>query len=215
MSSATASLMKQTWARQGKRQARCLLRSGTKRTIAATTTATTKLKQNHTIGGIRNITYDGSILRVVQPRSGGVRRCLSAEVSDLRCYYHIEASNAARPGATALIVSGPDVDGMLASMTVALAMGGCSLLELHAAKSDFCDRVSAESTGVRDIFYVVNKETGEPFSDDDLEVLAVALLESLRSPMTTLGRKDAWKETVEGAKPYDSVEEQITIVPSP
>jgi hypothetical protein len=153
------------------------------------------------------------------PRRLGTRRSFSAASnnSDVSSYFHVEASNAARPDATALIVSGPDVDGMLASMTIALAMGRCSLVELHAAKSDFCDRIS-ESHRVRDFFYVVNRETGEPFPDEDLKGLAVSLLESLRAPMTTLGGSNGGmatlKERLDGAKPYDSFEEQITIVPS-
>ena len=49
--------------------------------------------------------------------------------------FTIEASNALRHGATALTVRGPDVDGLLASMTAALAVRGCSLVELHAKRS--------------------------------------------------------------------------------
>lgn len=47
----------------------------------------------------------------------------------------MEASNALRPDATVLTVRGPDVDGLLASMTAALTAKGCSLVELHAAKA--------------------------------------------------------------------------------
>ena len=52
--------------------------------------------------------------------------------SSLSKYYCVEVSNADRPDATRITVRGPDVDGILASMTVALAQQGCSLKELHA-----------------------------------------------------------------------------------
>lgn len=49
--------------------------------------------------------------------------------------FEVEASNALREDATVLTVRGPDVDGLLASMTAALTAKGCSLVELHAAKA--------------------------------------------------------------------------------
>ena len=49
--------------------------------------------------------------------------------------FMVEASNALRPDATVLTVRGPDVDGLLASMTAALTARGCSLVELHAARA--------------------------------------------------------------------------------
>jgi Transmembrane protein 65 len=50
--------------------------------------------------------------------------------------FQIEVSNALRDDATALTVRGPDLDGILASMTAALAVKGCSLVELHAKRLD-------------------------------------------------------------------------------
>jgi hypothetical protein len=142
----------------------------------------------------------------------------------LEGYYHIEASNAIPTDgsivyATRLTVTGPDVDGILASMTVALAIKGCSLVSLHAAKSqDMGYRESACSSSdqdrvsynkeeeeeeedsststtkysenahdsnntIKDVFYVVDRLTGQPFLDEELYDLAESLLESLKTPM--------------------------------
>jgi hypothetical protein len=78
---------------------------------------------------------------------------------DFSAFYHIEVSNAANPNSTQLTVSGPDVDGILASMTVALAVQGCSLVELHAAKNvDGSIRSSRTSTSqIKDTFLVVDR----------------------------------------------------------
>jgi hypothetical protein len=98
--------------------------------------------------------------------------------------FQIEASNGLRKGFTALKVTGPDVDGLLASMTAALAVRGCSLVELHAQRSRN-EEVASDGTQkqIEDIFYVVNRETGMPFEDEDLEELARGLLDSTRTPM--------------------------------
>jgi hypothetical protein len=155
--------------------------------------------------------------------------------TDLSLYFHIEASNAARPDATQLTVSGPDIDGMLASMTVALAVRGCSLMELHAAKSScFEDSMMAhhhtttqhdkEEYSVKDIFCVTNRSTGKPFEDHELEALAGSLLESLKTPMNVVSVKGAMTELKklkdnltqqqDNHHPKISLEDQITIIPS-
>lgn len=124
--------------------------------------------------------------------SGGA----AAAVDDWSIYYRIEANNAARHDATQLTVSGPDIDGVLASMTVALAVRGCSLVELHAAKSIDTphfhhvvhDDGSADDVPmIHDVFCVVERATGKPFGDDDLEPLAKSLLEALKTPMNLVG----------------------------
>jgi hypothetical protein len=114
--------------------------------------------------------------------------------------------------ATKLTVTGPDVDGILASMTVALAVKGCSLVSLHAAKADDMGvRTTRPSTTtttttdekegnidapittatitvpIRDVFYVVDRYTGRPFLDEELYDLAVSLLDALRTPMAVVG----------------------------
>ena len=135
-------------------------------------------------------------------------------------YYHIEASNAARDDATQLTVSGPDVDGILASMTVALAVQGCSLVELHAAKSVDCSSVSLreDDQQIKDVFAVVNRNTGQRFEDEELEGLANALLESLKTPMNTLSVTGANKvlKKMDGnlKETKESLTDQITVIPS-
>ena len=46
--------------------------------------------------------------------------------------FEVEADNEVRPGYTTVTVRGPDVDGVLASITASLASVGCSVVELHA-----------------------------------------------------------------------------------
>jgi hypothetical protein len=153
--------------------------------------------------------------------------------------FQVIASNAARPDATALIVRGPDVDGLLASMTAALTVRNCSLVELHAKRqngkstNDLSSGANASSgqvsdidkqTQIEDIFYVVNRETGKPFEDDDLEELAQGLLASTRTPMNVNSVKAAMHELertnsylLARIKRLEQVvhEKQITIVPTP
>lgn len=142
---------------------------------------------------------------------------------DWSVYYQIEANNAAREDATQLTVSGPDIDGILASMTVALAVRGCSLVELHAAKSvdtaSHHQSLEAETPMIHDVFYVVDRSTGNPFEDDELEPLAKSLLESLKSPMNLIGvggvgmSMETYKVRVPET-PVGSEKQQIKIVKS-
>jgi hypothetical protein len=157
-------------------------------------------------------------------------------------------------------VTGPDVDGILASMTVALAVKGCSLVSLHAAKvqdtgyrkgdlannsNSTNERVSyseddatppdkdSDSNTIKDVFYVVNRFSGEPFQDDELYDLAESLLEALKTPMAIMGgtgaigshtNKNATNSnnnnTVERViskqptPPYPTRNEQITVITS-
>lgn len=133
-------------------------------------------------------------------------------------FYHIEVSNAANPKSTQLTVSGPDVDGILATMTVSLAVNGCSLVELHAAKNEDCSISSYRgSDQIKDTFLVVDRNTGKQFGDDELEPLATTLLESLKTPINTLslqgseGMLDQISENFSEQK-FESVEDQITVL---
>jgi len=113
--------------------------------------------------------------------------------------FTIEASNAKRKDATALTVRGPDVDGLLASMTAALAVRGCSLVELHARRShtnleDGSAPVDPEDREIEDVFYVIRRDTGEPFDDDELGELAKGLLDATRTPMNVNSVKAAMHE---------------------
>lgn len=110
-------------------------------------------------------------------------------VSSLSCFlefdFEIEASNAVRDNATSLKISGPDVDGLLASMTAALAVRGASIVEINAKATDL---------GIEDFFFVVKRETNDPFDDDELEELAQGLLDSTRTPMNVNSVKAAMHE---------------------
>lgn len=46
--------------------------------------------------------------------------------------FEVEVDNLANPGYTTVRVRGPDVDGVLASITASIASCGCSVVELHA-----------------------------------------------------------------------------------
>jgi len=145
-------------------------------------------------------------------RGRSFRRPLSA-ATDPEKYYYVEANNAARKDATQLTVEGPDRPGIMASMTVALATSGASLLELHAAKAS--KSVSehyhdASKNTIKDIFHVVSVENGEQFPDASLGPLAEAVLHATAKPLRVLGARD--DDTP--LPPIYSVEEQITIVPS-
>lgn len=138
----------------------------------------------------------------------------------------IEASNAIRDDATALRVTGPDVDGLLASMTAALAVRGCSLVELHAQRKGNHNSCKGDDDErlVEDVFYVINRNTGEPFDDEDLEGLARELLDSTRTPMLNVNSVKAAMHELESTNSYlkariRKLEEvvyakQITVIPS-
>jgi hypothetical protein len=157
--------------------------------------------------------------------------------------FTIEASNANASGtanrsgipSTILTVRGPDVDGILASMTAALAAHGCSLVELHAGRGKRAVMEAAASTAnrgddddgtravIEDVFHVVKRETSQPYDDDELEDLAKTLLEATRSPVNVHAVKSKMMELEklnallhERCKKLEQVviDKQITIVPS-
>jgi hypothetical protein len=138
---------------------------------------------------------------------------------DFSQFYQIEVSNAERTDATKLTVRGPDIDGIMASMTLSLAMQGCSLIELHAKKA--VDTAASHTVltddSIEDVFFVVNRQTGTPFSDDALEPLAQALLKSLSTPMNVLsggdGPEKTWESLLKKHPPVDAMRDpQITVV---
>ena len=143
----------------------------------------------------------------------------SIPMSDLSKYYRVEVSNAARPDATKITVQGPDVDGILASMTVALAQQGCSLKELHAGYANLSETLSyesrnAEGSEIEDIFFVAQHTTGKPFPDDALPELGQSLLKALRKPMPCLsGKKEPEALDLGKEQQHDKVD-QITVVTS-
>lgn len=121
-----------------------------------------------------------NLLFIDTSRSSSLK--LQAFTEEQEFEYTIEASNAIRETATSLTVKGPDIDGLLASMTAALAVRGCSIVEIHAQRVDGTEDDPSDKM-INDVFYVVKRETGEQFDDDDLEDLAEGLLDSTRAPM--------------------------------
>jgi len=76
-------------------------------------------------------------------------------------------------------------------MTAALAVSGCSVIEIQAKQEECSDGAKNMMT---DEFHVINKETGEQFEDDDIEELAQQLLNSTRTPMNASTVKAAMNE---------------------
>ena len=98
---------------------------------------------------------------------------LQAKNQEQEFAFSVEASNTVRDDATVLTVSGPDIDGLLASMTAALTAEGCSLKELHASERD--------GHMIEDTFVIT--QGGEPVADEDLKKVAGALLEATYAPV--------------------------------
>jgi hypothetical protein len=141
---------------------------------------------------------------------------VTTPLSDLSKYYFVEVSNADRADATRITVRGPDVDGILASMTVALAQQGCSLKELHAGfahNETISFEKHVEGDQIEDIFYVAQHSTGKQFPDEALHDLGSSLLKSLKNPMTCLSGKSA-EEDLDLDKDHSKIEqgEQIKVV---
>jgi len=61
--------------------------------------------------------------------------------------FEVEVDNTANPGFTTVIVRGPDVDGVLASITASISSCGCSVAELHAGyrRDHFEDNAAVEA----------------------------------------------------------------------
>ena len=83
--------------------------------------------------------------------------------------FEVECHND-NPNATTLIVSGPDNDGLLAGLTAALALYGCSILDVSAQK--------LPDGRIEDKFSVVNQTTRRRLDDDDLLNVSKLLLDA-------------------------------------
>jgi hypothetical protein len=165
----------------------------------------------------------GNLLFIDTGRSSTLKLEAFNEESEFE--FCIEASNAEKAGVTALKVTGPDVDGLLASMTAALAVRDCSLVELHAKRKEIKEGgiVEDEEKSIEDVFYVIKRSTGKAFDNDELEDLAKSLLDATRTPMNVNSVKAAMHE-LENTNSYlrarvqklEQVvyQKQITIVPS-
>ena len=97
--------------------------------------------------------------------------------------FEVEASNLVRDDATVLTVRGPDIDGVLASMTSALATTNCRLIELDAHRSKQDTASSKQQHAIEDVFVVVQRGTNEKIPDDELDDVAMVLLEATNAPV--------------------------------
>jgi len=139
--------------------------------------------------------------------------------------YRIQVSNAERRDATKLTVQGPDADGILASMTLALTREGCSVVELHAGTANpvslkepdlLASRtVTDDGKHIEDVFFVVDRATGQPFGDHQLRTLAEALWQSLRSPLPTVlsGSSSAANDGTPPPPPSHASDNETTTTP--
>ena len=95
--------------------------------------------------------------------------------------FEIDVSNKQRRDATTVTVTGPDVDGVLASLTAAITSSGYSLVELHAASRDHADGTHI----VEDVFIL--RPRGQSIKgqidDRDLDELGQILLAACRDPL--------------------------------
>jgi len=89
--------------------------------------------------------------------------------------FHVEADNAADEASTTLTIEGPDLPGLLASLSAALSAAGVHLVEASVRSGDV-------QGSVRDVF-VVRDVHGGQVDDDALDDLARALLLAARDPL--------------------------------
>mmetsp|Transcript_30958 Transcript_30958/g.62865 ORF Transcript_30958/g.62865 Transcript_30958/m.62865 type:complete len:276 (+) Transcript_30958:685-1512(+) len=113
---------------------------------------------------------------------------LQALTQDQELAFEVECSNKTRNDATAITVRGPDVDGILASMTAALSAAGYSVLELHAEHrmDEGQESLLPSSEGTyEDTFIVRPRGTPGQVPDDDLEELGHTILAACKDPLSS------------------------------
>jgi hypothetical protein len=110
---------------------------------------------------------------------------LQALTDEQEFAFEIEATNRERADATTLKVRGPDVDGILASLTSVLTGRQCSLIELDADTLE-------NGGGIQDVFVI--RRHGKQLPDDELDEIAKELLEATRSPTNVHLIKSQMKE---------------------
>jgi hypothetical protein len=98
---------------------------------------------------------------------------LEAMTEEKQFAFTVEASNSKRPDATVFTVRGPDADGLLASMSSALTVGGITVHELHANSSD--------DDMIEDVFVV--RRHKQKLEDEELDGIARLLLAASRDPL--------------------------------
>ena len=106
--------------------------------------------------------------------------------------FEVEIDNTINPGLTTVFVRGPDVDGVLASITATIASHGCSIVKLDAGLRGG-DGVSDTSlqkllsqtptTVLEDKFIIRDRSTGRAVDNDDLDDLARVILAAAKDPL--------------------------------
>ena len=110
--------------------------------------------------------------------------------------FELEVDNELHPGYTTVIVRGPDVDGVLASITASLASVGCSVVELHAENrakkkeeiNGILDQIAHNNTHksyLEDVFIIRDRATQQAIDDDDLDDLARTILSAAKDPLNS------------------------------
>jgi tRNA-specific adenosine deaminase 1 len=135
--------------------------------------------------------------------------------------FTVEASNTQRHDATVFTIRGPDADGLLASLTAALATAGCAVRELHAK--------STEDGTILDQIVVQTGGGGgtdghhEPIPNEQLDQVARQLLAASRDPLMAHSLKTQNEELKQQnallAQRVEKLErkledQQLTIVPT-
>mmetsp|Transcript_33078 Transcript_33078/g.77376 ORF Transcript_33078/g.77376 Transcript_33078/m.77376 type:complete len:327 (-) Transcript_33078:48-1028(-) len=108
---------------------------------------------------------------------------LSAKGKDGQSEFQIRLCNEERPGSTAIHIDGPgDVDGILASVTTAMAVYGCTIREMDGERGNVIRKDDGASTygGFRFSFWV--QQDGNEVEDDQLDDLGSAILAAAKEP---------------------------------
>ena len=118
--------------------------------------------------------------------------------------FEVEVDNERHAGYTTVIVRGPDVDGVLASITASLAAAGCSVVELHAEnrvqKKEENESIleqlvqqsqasQAKTNNLEDVFIIRDRSTHLAIDDEDLEDLARTVLAAAKDPLNSYSLK--------------------------
>ncbi|KAL7530372.1 hypothetical protein ACHAXR_003449 [Thalassiosira sp. AJA248-18] len=123
--------------------------------------------------------------------------------------FEVEVDNEIHQGYTTVIVRGPDVDGVLASITASIASMGCSVVELHASPrtknveqassssedsssggssvTTLLDQLVQSQSQVRfeDVYLIRHRSTHQAIDNDDLDDLARTVLAAAKDPLNS------------------------------
>lgn len=84
--------------------------------------------------------------------------------------FHVDVDNSTFGNKTVFTVQSPDHHGLLASLTQALTLNDCSIIDISVEKK--------ESGMIQDSFHVVSQSTGKRLDDNNLSAIAKALYDS-------------------------------------